>query len=61
LIVHPTYIRGGVLSWVCDNYLIEAGGAANGFTPFPKSSPSSADLTVACNHNAGGPNVRFPR
>ena len=26
IVVHPTYIRGHVLSWVCDNYLIEASG-----------------------------------
>ncbi len=26
IVVHPTYIRGHVLSWVCDNYLIDASG-----------------------------------
>ena len=26
IVVHPTYMRGHVLSWVCDNYLIEASG-----------------------------------
>ncbi len=43
IVVHPTYIRGHVLSWVCDNYLIEATGRASGCTNFPKSSPSLAD------------------
>jgi len=26
IVVHPTYIRGHVLSWVCDNYLIGPNG-----------------------------------
>jgi Xaa-Pro aminopeptidase len=26
IVVHPTYMRGHVLSWVCDNYLIETNG-----------------------------------
>jgi Xaa-Pro aminopeptidase len=36
IVVHPTYIRGHVLSWVCDNYLIEAGGAGERLHRFPE-------------------------
>ena len=36
IVVHPTYIRGGVLSWVCDNYLIEAGGPSERLHAFPE-------------------------
>jgi Xaa-Pro aminopeptidase len=35
IVVHPTYIRGHVLSWVCDNYLIEAGGPGERLHRFP--------------------------
>jgi Xaa-Pro aminopeptidase len=37
IVVHPTYIRGGVLSWVCDNYLIEAGGPGERLHQFPET------------------------
>jgi Xaa-Pro aminopeptidase len=36
IVVHPTYIRGAVLSWVCDNYLIEAGGPSERLHAFPE-------------------------
>jgi Xaa-Pro aminopeptidase len=36
IVVHPTYIRGQVLSWVCDNYLIEAGGPGERLHRFPE-------------------------
>jgi len=36
IVVHPTYIRGGVLSWVCDNYLIEAEGPGERLHAFPE-------------------------
>src|SRR6202167_2493633 len=37
IVVHPTYIRGHVLSWVCDNYLIEAGGPSERLHHFPET------------------------
>ncbi len=36
IVVHPTYIRGHVLSWVCDNYLIEAKGPSERLHHFPE-------------------------
>jgi len=36
IVVHPTYVRGGVLSWVCDNYLIEADGPSERLHAFPE-------------------------
>jgi Xaa-Pro aminopeptidase len=36
IVVHPTYIRGHVLSWVCDNYLIEANGPSERLHKFPE-------------------------
>jgi Xaa-Pro aminopeptidase len=37
IVVHPTYIRGHVLSWVCDNYLIEAHGPSERLHSFPEA------------------------
>ena len=37
IVVHPTYIRGHVLSWVCDNYLIEADGPGERLHHFPEA------------------------
>jgi Xaa-Pro aminopeptidase len=37
IVVHPTYIRGHVLSWVCDNYLIEANGPSERLHRFPEA------------------------
>jgi Xaa-Pro aminopeptidase len=36
IVAHPTYIRGHVLSWVCDNYLIEASGPGERLHRFPE-------------------------
>jgi Xaa-Pro aminopeptidase len=36
IVVHPTYIRGHVLSWVCDNYLIETNGPGERLHRFPE-------------------------
>ena len=36
IVVHPTYIRGHVMSWVCDNYLIEANGPGERLHKFPE-------------------------
>ena len=36
IVVHPTYIRGHVLSWVCDNYLIETNGPSERLHHFPE-------------------------
>jgi Xaa-Pro aminopeptidase len=37
IVVHPTYIRGHALSWVCDNYLIEADGPGQRLHRFPEA------------------------
>jgi Xaa-Pro aminopeptidase len=37
IVVHPTYIRGHVMSWVCDNYLIEADGPSERLHRFPEA------------------------
>ena len=37
IVVHPTYLRGHVLSWVCDNYLIEADGPSERLHRFPEA------------------------
>jgi Xaa-Pro aminopeptidase len=37
IVVHPTYLRGHVLSWVCDNYLIEANGPSERLHCFPEA------------------------
>jgi Xaa-Pro aminopeptidase len=36
IVCHPTYIRGHVLSWVCDNYLIGANGPGERLHRFPE-------------------------
>jgi Xaa-Pro aminopeptidase len=36
IVVHPTYIRGHVLSWVCDNYLIGENGPTERLHHFPE-------------------------
>jgi len=35
--VHPTYIRGHVLSWICDNYFIGADGPGERLHRFPEA------------------------
>ena len=37
IVVHPTYIRGRVLSWVCDNYLIGPNGPGERLHRFPET------------------------
>jgi len=37
IVVHPTYMRGGVLSWVCDNYLIGPSGPGERLHRFPEA------------------------
>jgi Xaa-Pro aminopeptidase len=37
IVVHPTYIRGHVLSWVCDNYLIGPDGPSERLHRFPEA------------------------
>jgi Xaa-Pro aminopeptidase len=37
IVVHPTYIRGHVLSWVCDNYLIGPDGPGERLHHFPEA------------------------
>jgi Xaa-Pro aminopeptidase len=37
IVVHPTFIRGHVLGWVCDNYLIEADGPSERLHRFPET------------------------
>jgi Xaa-Pro aminopeptidase len=37
IVVHPTYIRGHVLSWVCDNYLIGPDGPGQRLHHFPEA------------------------
>jgi Xaa-Pro aminopeptidase len=36
IVCHPTYIKGHVLSWVCDNYLIGANGPGERLHRFPE-------------------------
>lgn len=36
LAVHPTYVRDGVMSWICDNYLIERDGPSERLHRFPE-------------------------
>ena len=36
IVVHPTFVRGHVLGWVCDNYLIEANGPSERLHRFPE-------------------------
>jgi Xaa-Pro aminopeptidase len=36
IVVHPTYIRGNVMSWLCDNYIIGASGPGERLHRFPE-------------------------
>ena len=36
IVVHPTYQKDGVLSWVCDNYPITANGPGERMHKFPE-------------------------
>jgi hypothetical protein len=33
---HPSYVRGGVWAWVCDNYLVGHDGMPEALHSFPK-------------------------
>jgi len=37
IVVHPTYIHNGMLSWVCDNYLIGSNGPGDRLHQFPEA------------------------
>jgi Xaa-Pro aminopeptidase len=37
IVVHPTYIRGHVLSWICDNYIIGPNGPGERLHHFPEA------------------------
>src|SRR5258708_5399018 len=37
IVVHPTYIHKGMLSWVCDNYLIGTNGPSDRLHPVPET------------------------
>jgi Xaa-Pro aminopeptidase len=37
IVVHPTYIHDGMLSWVCDNYLIGSNGPGERLHLFPET------------------------
>ena len=36
IVVHPTYIHGGTLNWLCDNYLIGGNGPGDRLHQFPE-------------------------
>jgi Xaa-Pro aminopeptidase len=36
IVVHPTYIHGGYLNWLCDNYLIAGNGPGDRLHQFPE-------------------------
>ena len=36
IVVHPTYIHGGTLNWLCDNYLIGGNGPGDRLHRFPE-------------------------
>jgi hypothetical protein len=36
IVVHPTYMRGGMLSWFCDNWLIGPNGPGERLHHFPE-------------------------
>jgi Xaa-Pro aminopeptidase len=37
IVVHPTYIQNGMLSWVCDNYVIGSNGSGDRLHQFPEA------------------------
>jgi Xaa-Pro aminopeptidase len=37
IVVHPTYVHNGMLSWVCDNYLIGSNGPGERLHRFPET------------------------
>lgn len=36
IVVHPTYVHNNMMSWVCDNYMIEATGPGPRLHRFPE-------------------------
>jgi hypothetical protein len=36
IVVHPTYVHRGIMSWVCDNYLIGKDGPGERLHRFPE-------------------------
>jgi Xaa-Pro aminopeptidase len=36
IVVHPTYVHGGYLNWLCDNYLIGGNGPGDRLHQFPE-------------------------
>jgi len=36
IVVHPTYVQNGMMSWVCDNYMIEENGPGPRLHAFPE-------------------------
>jgi len=36
IVVHPTYVHNGMMSWVCDNYMIEENGPGPRLHAFPE-------------------------
>ena len=36
IVVHPTYVHGGTLNWLCDNYLIGGNGPGDRLHQFPE-------------------------
>lgn len=36
IVVHPTYVHNGMMSWVCDNYMIEDAGPGPRLHTFPE-------------------------
>jgi len=37
IVVHPTYVHKGMLSWVCDNYIIGSNGPGDRLHQFPEA------------------------
>jgi Xaa-Pro aminopeptidase len=37
IVVHPTYIQNGMLSWICDNYVIGSNGPGDRLHQFPET------------------------
>ena len=37
IVVHPTYVHNGMLSWICDNYLIGENGPGERLHQFPQA------------------------
>ena len=51
IVVHPTYIHGGYLNWLCDNYIIGGNGPGDRLHQFPGRDRRSSDSS----HSGGDP------